>query len=892
MKLSKQKSIDQNNLQVHDILNFIQKKDMETKRKGKLKIFFGMLPGVGKTTAMLQEAQAQVTNGSKVVVGFIECNTRPATQEMVDSLPIIPPKEIRYNGEILQEMNVEAIIKTHPDLVVVYDFAHNNAPGSRNAKRYQDVQELLDAGIDVYTILSVVNLESCHKEACQIADMTFTRVLPDEIFEKADEVEFIDINPGLYLTRLKEGKVNMENQSAMAIRNLSYKEKISTLRKMAYRKVSEREDKQQARSNWPPETRQHILVLIRPTEASKPLIRRTQTMATLMDAEWSALYIESDSMLDEEAREQLADNIYYVSQLKGNVISASGNDRAKICLEVIQRENVTHVILGQDFIFEGKKKNFVKKLAEQNSHVNIYIVGTAVQPKNKYKNLFTRPLIKTKLSEYMMTVVASILTALICVPLAKKTGYLSVSMLMVLVLFVLANFMHIGPVILATIMGVLGWLFFFHSADYPDYFVDHPSDVIAIVVFFVIVFLNGLLTFRVREQKTTLVDRERKTNALLRLTEKFSNATNISDVVEASVENIRKYFAVDAFFIFCGDDHQLTDTKYIPKEIALSVSELEVANWAFKYNQNAGKYTTTFPSATYTYYSLRGLTLKSGVLAVQQREAFTGKTAVFWDAFLSQVSQATEHQHLVESARKMDLVNESERLYKTLFNSISHELRIPVATIMGASDTLLVTHYPEEIKKELYSEMFKASKRLNRLIENLLNMSRIEAGRIIAQLDWCDIHDLVNRVLESLSEELQIFRVVVSIPKSMPLIKLDFGLMEQVLYNLIYNSCQYASAGTTICIKAYTENNMLILEEMDKGAGFEPDAHDVFNKFYRGKDSKTGGLGLGLSIVKGFVEAHKGLVSVKNRQGGGAHFIIQIPTEVAYENENENGNEQ
>ncbi len=887
MKLTKQTSTRQTDLQACDILNFIRKKedDMAPKRKGKLTIFFGTLPGAGKTTAMFQEAQVQAANGVNVVIGFIEPDIRPETRALMDNLPIIPFKKIGYNGCVCEEMDVEAITEACPDLALVYDLAHNNAPGSRNTKRYQDIEELLDAGIDVYTILSVVHLESCRDEACQIAGMNFSRILPDDVFEKADEVKFIDIPPGLLLTRLKEGKANMEDQPAKAIRNLSHKDKISALRKLAYRKVSEREEKYQMKANWSPQTKQHLLVLIRPTEASRFLIRRAQTMATIMDVDWSALYIESDRMMSKEERKQLADNIYYVNQLKGGVIGASSNDRVNTCLEVVRREDITHIILGQDFIFEGKKKNFVRKLAEQHSHVNIYIVGTEAKIQNKHKKLLTLPLIKTKSGEYMMTVIASIITALICIPLAKETGYLFVSMIMVLVIFVLANFMHVCPVMLAAFMGILGWFFFFLSPNYP-YYINNPSDAVAIAVFFVIVFLNGLLTFRVREQKKSITDRERITNAMFRLTDKFNNSNGIKDTVDVSVESIWKHFAVDAFFIFQDDHNQLTDKKYIPRQMVFPASEMEVAGWAFKYSQDAGKHTDTFSSALYTYYPLKGLAIKPGVLAVKQKKVFSGKDALFWDIILAQISQTVERQCLAEAARKIDLLNESERLYKTLFNSISHELRIPVATIMGASDTLLVNHYTEEVRKELYTEIFKASKRLNRLIENLLNMSRLETGRIATQSDWCDIHDLVNRVTQNLSDELYAFRTIVSIPESMPLVKLDFGLMEQVLHNLVYNSCQHAPAGTPIFISAYTKNNMLILEEMDKGPGLEPDVPDVFNKFYRGRDSRTGGLGLGLSIVKGFVEAHKGTVSVKNRRNGGARFTIQMPTEVAYENDN------
>jgi two-component system, OmpR family, sensor histidine kinase KdpD len=290
------------------------------------------------------------------------------------------------------------------------------------------------------------------------------------------------------------------------------------------------------------------------------------------------------------------------------------------------------------------------------------------------------------------------------------------------------------------------------------------------------------------------------------------------------------------------------------------------------------------PSAGYTFYPLKGNQINLGVIAIAQETVFTQGEEQFWEAFISQISGKFEREYLRNMAKQAFLLNESDKLYKTLFNSISHELRIPVATIMGASDSLLTTQHTEEISKELSSEIFKASKRLNRLIENLLNMSRLESGRITPRLDWCDIHDLVNKVTESLQEELRQFKLHVVIPDDMPFVKIDFGLMEQVLYNLIHNATQYASTSTNLRVKAFYDNEMLTIQVMDRGPGFPANEISlIFNKFYRVEGSKAGGTGLGLSIAKGFIEAHKGTIVVENRQNGGAKFTIKIPTEIPKE---------
>ncbi|MCX6269014.1 MAG: ATP-binding protein, partial [Bacteroidetes bacterium] len=317
-------------------------------------------------------------------------------------------------------------------------------------------------------------------------------------------------------------------------------------------------------------------------------------------------------------------------------------------------------------------------------------------------------------------------------------------------------------------------------------------------------------------------------------------------------------------------------------KIKLSGNELSVAAWVFKHASKAGKHTDTLPSADYTFYPLTGNNDNMGVIAVEQASVFTQGEEQFWDAFLSQISGKFEREFLRIVAKKTFILNESDKLYKTLFNSISHELRIPVATIMGASDTLLAQSYSEETRQKLYHEINTASVRLNRLIENLLNMSRLESGRITPRPDWCDVHDFANKIAANLEHELSPFRLVTVIPRDMPLVQVDFGLIEQVIHNLVLNATQNAPEGTRIRLKFYYDNDLLTIQVMDRGTGFpENELSSVFNKFYRGKEAKAGGTGLGLSIVKGFTEAHHGTVVAENRRNGGAIFTIKIPVKIS-----------
>jgi two-component system sensor histidine kinase KdpD len=454
---------------------------------------------------------------------------------------------------------------------------------------------------------------------------------------------------------------------------------------------------------------------------------------------------------------------------------------------------------------------------------------------------------------------------------------------MLFIVSILATFMGIGPILLACSLSAFIWNFFFIPPRFTIH-IEKTEDALMFGMFFLIALVNGVLTSRVRRQEKLTRDREERTNALYQLTKEVANAGNMEELIEVAVKDIKKHFGLDAVFILQDGYNHLSEYSRNSALKILTQSEMSVTEWVFRHSRKAGRYTDTLPSNKFTFYPLTGNRLKPGVMAVKHPGPLPGEKDEFWDTFLTQISNAVEREFLDELARKARFLDESDKLYKTLFNSISHELRIPVATIMGASDSLLTSQHPQEIRNELSHEIFKASKRLNRLIENLLNMSRLESGRITPRLDWCDIHDLINKVSENLQDELSLFRLHVVIPDDMPFVKVDFGLMEQVLHNLIHNATQYAPPSTNIRVKAFYDNGLMTLQVMDRGPGFpRKEISLIFNKFYRVEGTKAGGTGLGLSIAKGFVEAHKGTIIVENRQNGGAKFTIKIPTEILQE---------
>ncbi len=869
------------------------KLEEEKSKRGKLKIFFGMCAGVGKTYTMLKTAHAEKAKNNDIVIGYIETHNRKETNELVEGFEVIPRKNFQYKTAMVQEMDLDAIIARKPQIVIVDELAHTNAPGSRHSKRFQDVREILDSGINVYTTLNVQHLESRSDTVSQITGIIIRETIPDEIFETADEIEVIDLTPDELLQRMAEGKVYTQERSKEAVANFFRKGNITALREMALRLVADRVDKQLhdymqlKRIKGPWKSGLHLLVAVSHTQQSARLLRWAKNLSYTMGGDLQAIYVETAYKLNSREKDQLNKNVTLARQLGIKLRFVTNSDMVKAIVDFAQKENITHIIIGKprvrNLVNLLRLSNFLNKLIRYSGNIDLYILGSDIQTREKFKKNISFPSFTSKFHQYLVTSFIIIITALIFFLLTDYIGYQVVSFALLFVVSILAFFFGRGPILLAATLSAMIWDYFFIPPPYTLH-VDRPEDMLMLIMFFIIALLNGVLTSRIKIQEMKIRVREERTNALYQLTKELSTATGVEEVLSIAKNDISKYFKLRSRILLRNESNQLDFSSQNDKEIHLSGNDLSVASWTFQHSAKAGKNTDTLPSCNFTFYPLKGNQMNLGVIAVQQVKIFTQGEEQFWEAFISQISGKLEREFLRNMARQAFLLTESDKLYKTLFNSISHELRIPVATIMGASDSLLSTHHPFEVQNELSQEIFKASKRLNRLIENLLNMSRLESGRITPLLDWCDIHDLINKVAENLRDELAPFNLHIVIPDDMPFVKIDFGLMEQVLHNLLYNATQYALGSENLRVKAFFDNGFLTLQVMDRGPGFQRNELPlIFNKFYRVEGSKAGGTGLGLSIAKGFVEAHKGTIAVENRQNGGAKFTIKIPTEILQE---------
>ena len=825
--------------------------------------------------------------GNDIVIGYVETHKRKETEALVHGFEIIPRKAIEYKSTSVEEMDLDAIIARHPQIVLVDELAHTNASGSRHNKRYQDVQELLENGINVFTTLNVQHLESRTDTVAQITGVIIRETLPDFIFENSDDIELVDITPDELLQRLSDGKVYTPERSKEAVNNFFRKGNITALREMSLRIVADRVDNQlhdymqDKRIRGPWKSGLHFLVAIGVSPSSAGLLKWAKNLAYTMGANVEALYVETTQRLTPRDHEQLDANIELAKELGFKVRIVTNDDLVKAIINYAQKENITHIIVGKSRFSSLKSLlklgNFVNRLIKYSGNIDVYILGSDTPVEDKINIKATIPTFTSRSRQYLTVSLIVALTSMLSYLVRDIVGYQVVSVILLFMVSLLALFYGTGPVLFAATASALIWDYFFIPPQFT-FLIQKPLDILLLVMFFIVALVNGTLTSRVRRQEKKIRVREERTHALYQLTKDLNSVSGFDEVIKIAYDFINRYFKLECSIVVKNDVNQLEVMSNENSTIQLTESEMSIIHWVEKNSMKAGNLTSTLPSNEYTFYPLIGSNSTLGVIVVKQTKVFTHGEEQFWESSLSQIIGKYERELLRNATRKTYMISESEKLYKTLFNSISHELRIPIAAIMGSSETLLEQQLPEQIQQELYSEINTASIRLNRLVENLLNMSRLESGRITPHPDWCDAHDLVNSVSESLQNELESFTFKIDIPDDLPLIYVDFGLIEQVLHNLVLNATQHSPKGSVIELKIELVDDNLFIKVTDCGHGFpEDELSSVFDKFYRGKDAKAGGTGLGLSIVKGFVEAHNGSISAANGVNGGAVFTLKIP---------------
>ncbi|MDR3458962.1 MAG: sensor histidine kinase KdpD [Verrucomicrobiae bacterium] len=865
------------------LLAAIQSESAQTKR-GRLKVFLGMCPGVGKTYAMLEAAQRELKNGRDLAVGYVETHGRKETDALVAGLPVIPRNEFTYRDLALTEMDLDAVLARHPQLVLVDELAHTNAPGSRHPKRWQDVNELLDAGIDVFTTLNVQHIESRADTVRQITGAEIRETVPDSILDAA-ALELVDLPPTDLIGRLQQGKVYVPERAASAAQNFFREANLTALRELSLRLVADHVsvDTQEFHRTQPGagawKTGHRLLVGVSASPLSEPLIRWTRRMADSLRCPWLAVHVENSRQLDEAAQSRLEKNLGLARTLGAEVIDTTDENLATGLLRIARQHNVSQIIVGKpaanNLLAWLRAGKLLHQLTRDSGDIDLQIVRAektgAVKPVARRP---WRPAPDWK--QYGIAAGALAVVGLINVLLMQFTGPRVPGFVFLLAVVLLALFLGRGPVLFAGAASALAWNYFFLPPRFT-LIITSTEDAILFGLYFVVAIVLGQLVARIRAQELAERRREERAMALYQLTRELAQAGTRDEVIWQLVGEVDRVFQANTAVVL-PEKNSLAP--HPDGSLSLTDKELQVAGWAFLNRRPAGKFTDNLPGADALHLPLTTERSVVGVLSVKLPEKnLSLARRDLLEAYARQAALVLDRVSLRAAGEQSKLVAESERLSNALLNSISHELRTPLAAITSATGALAESQNADGgFDRKMVAEIQEAAGRLNRLVGNLLDVTRLDSGHVRPKLDWADVGDLISTTLRSLRRELTGRDVKVQVAEKIPLARLDFTLMQQALSNLLLNAVVHTPAGTPITLSAGQEKGRLVLSVADNGPGLSPELLPrIFDKFFRAPSAPAGGSGLGLAIVKGFVEAHGGRIAAANRPGGGAIFTIEIP---------------
>jgi two-component system sensor histidine kinase KdpD len=868
------------------------------RQRGRLKIFLGYAAGVGKTYAMLEAAHQRRDEGVDVVVGYVETHGRAETEARLAGLETVPRRVIGYRGVALEEMDLRAVLDRRPQLVLVDELAHTNAPGSLHEKRSQDVLDILQAGISVYTTMNVQHLESLNDVVAQITGITVRETVPDRVIDAADEIELVDLPPDELMQRLNEGKVYVPEQAARAIRLFFRKGNLTALRELTLRRAAERVDNQmrlymQTRAipgPWPAAER--LLVCIGPTPLAERLVRSARRLADELNAEWLAVHVETpnEAGMREAMRDRVAQSMRLADQLGAKTMVVSGNSVAETILDYAQQNNVTKIIAGKPlrpYWLDLLRGSIVDQLIRKSGLVDVYVVsGSAPQPSPQPR---PEPIRSRKhWAGYGWTVGLIALATILGRFFYLRIAPTNLVMIYLLVVVISALNFGRGPAVLASILGVLAFDFFL-IPPYITFAVSDTQYILTFIALFAVGLVISQLAARAREQADAAQRRQAETAILYNLSRSLAEAGGLDEILKVVIENTSQTFKRDAL-IFLPEPGQAQRLRQFgsPAGSPLDENEMAVAIWSFEHGEPAGRGTETISASDARYLPLKTANGVVGVLCVKPLEAgqrLPPEHLRLLEAFASQAAVAIERARLAEQAQQADLLKATEKLQAALLNSISHDLRTPLVSITGVLTNL------EEDGQVMDEDMFRRlvtnarhdADRLNRLVANLLDMSRLEAGALRLKDEANDVQDIIGVALEQLSSRLGDRQVVVAVEAGLPLAQVDFVLIVHVLVNLIDNALKYSSPDAPVEVDARRRDGWVQIVVRDRGVGIPPgDLERVFEKFYRvSNPANVSGTGLGLSISKGIVEAHGGRIWAENRPSGGAAITLSLPLHAA-----------
>jgi two-component system sensor histidine kinase KdpD len=865
-------------------------------KRGRLKIFLGAAPGVGKTYEMLTNARARQREGMDVVIGVVETHERAETAALLAGLETVPQRPLSYRGRVLEEMDLDAILARNPQVVLVDELAHTNAPGSRHPKRYLDVEELLAAGIDVLTTLNIQHVESLNDVVAQITRIRVRETVPDRILDLADDIEVVDLSPSDLIRRLDEGKVYVPDNAARALKHYFSPGNLTALRELALRRTAQRVDDQlvthmQAyaiEGPWPAGER--VLVCVSEDPRAAGLVRHAKRFADRLRAPWTALSVETSRMarLPEPDRDRIASTLRLAQALGGDAATLPGTRRsiAEDVIAYARENNVTQIVIGKSDRsrwFEMLHGSVVHDLVRRAGTIGVHVVaGEELPPGEQRPTSPDAP--EPEPWPYLAATAAAALALGLALLVEPWIGVESVDLIFLTAVVGMAVRFGLWPSLATVILASLAYNFFFLPPTWTFTIAD-PTNVAALLLFALVAVVVSNLAARARDQAVAARQRARTTEALYGFSRKLATSGTLDDVLWATAYQIAAMTRLSCVLVL-PEKGELAVAAAYPPEDTLDPADLAAAKWTFESATPAGRGADTLPGARRLFLPLRTVRATIGVIGLDSpREGplLSPDARRLLDALTDQAALAIERVQLVADLDRARLAAETDRLRQALLTSISHDLKTPLAAILGSAGALrdLDGSLSGQDKTELLGTLIEESERLNRFIANLLDMTRLEAGALTPNLAPHDLGEVAASAIRRAGPVLAHLDVELTLAGDLPMLRIDPILLEQALFNLLDNAAKYAGSGGCLRVEVAREGDEIVLRLTDEGPGLPvTDLERVFDKFYRVRkgDSVRAGTGLGLAIARGFVEAMGGRLTARNREDrSGAVFTIAFP---------------
>ena len=885
----------------HDPDELLRRVEVEERRKkcGRLTIYFGAAPGVGKTFAMLQEAGFLLeVERRDVVVGVVETHGRFETTTLLAGFVRLPRKKVSHGGVTLEEFDLDAALARRPSLLLLDELAHTNAPGSRHAKRWQDAEDLLDAGIDVYTTLNVQHVESLNDVVAQVTGVVVRETVPDAVIDSAHEIKLIDLPPDDLLERLREGKVYLPAQAERALENFFQKGNLLALRELALRKTAERVDadiEEWRRAHGIEKTwaaTDRLLVCIGASPYSANLLRVGRRIAASLHARWYAVNVETPATLrlGPSDRARITQNLRIAEQLGAETVTLTGERQAEEILRFARERNVTKIVVGKPRVLRFRDRfgtSFVDELLLGRGDIDVYAtVGEPERSEHGPEGKPRSPRPSDRTGYLAATAVVALVTALAFLIFGNEHPA-NVVMTYLLGIVLVATRFGFRPSVLGTILSVLAFDFFFS----PPFFAFAVADVhhtVTFAVMLVVAVVVAKLTQRVRDQVAVARRSERRTSLLYAMSRELSRTEGLSALTRVAARHVEQVFEAGAAILRVDKGGEI-HADYVTEGAGATVREDDgVIRWVHDHRKQAGVGTGTLSGSRGFYVPLVASGVGADALGVlgiypdDRRRFEDPEQQRLADAFATLIATSIERVRLAEETERARVQIETEQLRSTLLSSVSHDLRTPLAVMRGVASTLVEDDQKltDGARKDLASALLEETDRLERQVRNLLDMTRLESGGVRLRKEWQSVQEVIGTAWSRVEPLIARRTVTVDAPAEL-VANFDGVLLEQALVNLLENAAKYTPEGSPIDVTARKGDDEIVVEVADRGAGIPPDEQPrIFDKFHRGPSERTkGGVGLGLTICRAIVAAHGGRIWVSDRSGGGACFMFTLPLE-------------